>query len=95
MKRKPRVHNRKYGTAPPDAVFIGRPSKFGNKFVIGRDGSRAQVCEMEKQRILADPELQAMIKRELRGKDVECFCAPDQCHGDFLVELANSEDDDD
>lgn len=28
--------------------------------------------------------------RELRGKDVACWCAPDAiCHGDVLLELAN------
>lgn len=30
------------------------------------------------------------IKRELRGKDLACWCAPDQaCHADVLLEIAN------
>ena len=26
---------------------------------------------------------------ELRGKDLACWCAPDACHGDVLLKLAN------
>jgi Domain of unknown function (DUF4326) len=28
---------------------------------------------------------------ELRGKDLLCWCAPEVCHGDELLELANAE----
>jgi hypothetical protein len=28
--------------------------------------------------------------RELRGKDLVCWCAPDACHGDVLLVLANA-----
>ena len=27
---------------------------------------------------------------ELRGKDLVCWCAPEACHGDVLLELANA-----
>ena len=31
------------------------------------------------------------VKRELRGKDLACWCALDQpCHADVLLEIANS-----
>jgi hypothetical protein len=31
------------------------------------------------------------IKRELRGKDLACFCKPGSpCHADVLLEIANS-----
>jgi len=31
------------------------------------------------------------IKRELRGKDLACWCAADQpCHADVLLEIANA-----
>jgi hypothetical protein len=34
------------GKAPARGrVYIGRPSKWGNPFVIGRDGSREEVIE--------------------------------------------------
>ena len=28
--------------------------------------------------------------RELRGKDLVCWCAPLPCHGDILLEIANA-----
>jgi hypothetical protein len=27
---------------------------------------------------------------ELRGKDLACWCAPERCHGQVLLELANA-----
>ena len=30
-----------------------------------------------------------MAMRELAGKDLVCYCAPLQCHGDWLLEQAN------
>jgi hypothetical protein len=29
--------------------------------------------------------------KELKGKDLACWCAPKQCHGDTLIILANKE----
>jgi hypothetical protein len=30
-------------------------------------------------------------KRELKGKDLVCYCAPLACHGDVLSRIANEE----
>ena len=83
------VLNKRNGS-PAGAVYIGRPSKFGNPFVIGRDGTRAEVIEKYRAWFLAQPQLVRAAKAELRGKDVVCWCAPLACHGDVLVEVANS-----
>ncbi len=86
----PRLYNRLSGpVAPAGTVFIGRPSKWGNPFVIGRDGTREQVIEKYVKYILLNPSLYFAAKRELRGKDLVCFCAPEACHGDVLLEIAN------
>jgi len=69
-------------------VYIGRPSKWGNPFVIGRDGTREEVIEKFRDYILSSPHLMADI-HELRGAVLGCWCAPLQCHGDVLLELAN------
>ncbi|MBS4001977.1 MAG: DUF4326 domain-containing protein [Afipia sp.] len=69
-------------------VYIGRPSKWGNPFVIGRDGSRADVIAKYRAWIVAQPELLNALG-ELRGRDLVCWCAPLACHGDVLRELAN------
>ena len=83
------VHNKRAGTAPAGAVYIGRPGKWGNPFQIGKDGSREEVIEKFSAYIACRPELQAAIKRELRGKDLVCWCAPAACHGDVLHKIAN------
>ena len=70
-------------------VYIGRPSKWGNPFVIGRDGSREQVIAKYRTWVLARPELVAALP-ELRGKTLGCWCAPQACHGDVLAELAQA-----
>ena len=72
------------------SVYIGRPSKWGNPFTIGRDGDRAQVILKYKEWIVQQPELIKAAKAELRGKNLTCFCAPLACHGDVLMQIANS-----
>lgn len=39
--------------------------------------------------LLRRPELMAAL-RELRGKDLAYWCAPERCHRDVLLELANA-----
>ncbi len=73
-------------------VFIGRPGKWGNPFVIGRDGDRAEVIGKYRAWIVNQPELMAALG-ELRGKVLGCYCAPSACHGDVLSELAAVESD--
>ncbi|RUV66725.1 MULTISPECIES: DUF4326 domain-containing protein [unclassified Mesorhizobium] len=77
------------GKAPaPGRVYIGRPSKWGNPFVIGRDGSREEAIEKYRAWLASQPELLDALD-ELRGRDLVCWCAPQGCHGDVLIELAN------
>jgi Domain of unknown function (DUF4326) len=70
----------------PGDVFIGRPSKWGNPFVIGKDGDRAEVIAKYRAWIADQPHLLAALP-ELHGKRLACFCAPQACHGDVLAEL--------
>jgi hypothetical protein len=70
-------------------VYIGRPSPWGNPFVLGRDGTREQVIERYEAWLLANEELMAALP-QLRGKVLGCWCAPRGCHGDVLVALANA-----
>ena len=67
-------------------VYIGRPSKWGNPFNIGKDGSRAEVVQKFKRYILNNAELLKDLK-ELEGKTLGCWCKPLACHGDVLIEL--------
>ena len=76
------VRNKYKDRIPKDAVYIGRGSKWGNPFVIGKDGTRDEVIDMFIEYLLKDRLLLDQVK-ELRGKDLVCFCAPRRCHGDF------------
>ena len=73
----------------PFDVYIGRPSKWGNPFRIGKDGSREDVIEKYRHWILANPSLMAHLRSELKGKTLGCWCKPNACHGDVLAELAD------
>lgn len=84
---KPQVHNRYKGTAPADAVYIGRGSKWGNHFVIGPDGTRGEVIRAYERSL--SPEFREVIRAELAGKHLVCFCKPQPCHGDVLLAIAN------
>lgn len=73
----------------PYDVFIGRPSIWGNPFLLGWAGDRETVIAMYRRWIVQQPHLMARL-HELRGKRLGCFCKPDKaCHGDVLVELIN------
>jgi hypothetical protein len=80
----PRLYNKHHGDAPADAVYIGRGSPYGNRFVIGKDGDRAEVI----RRFVCE-QLPDMDVSELRGKSVICFCAPAPCHGTAIITKAN------
>ena len=87
----PRVLNKYHGDITEQSVYIGRPSPWGNPFVIGKDGTREQVVEKFAEWILNKPELVLRAKEELRGKDLVCYCAPKMCHGDILLLIANED----
>lgn len=72
----------------PHDIYVGRPSKWGNPFIIGRDGNREQVIAKYKKWIITQPNLMAEI-HTLKGKTLACWCAPLPCHADILMELAN------
>ena len=74
----------------PDAVVVSRPSKWGNPFKIGRDGTREQVIAKYEEWLMKQPRLLAALP-ELRGKTLVCWCAPLPCHADVLDRLANKE----
>jgi len=71
-------------------VYIGRPSKWGNPFAIGRDGNREEVIIKYRDYILSQPALLKDLP-SLKGKILGCWCAPLACHGDVLVEMANTD----
>jgi hypothetical protein len=85
MCSMPRVWNKYDPKCPPDAVYVGRGSPWGNPFSISAVQSREQVIERFRCETL--PKLDV---RPLRGKSLVCYCAPRPCHADLLLEAANA-----
>lgn len=85
---------------PEGAVYVGRPTIFGNPFAVGIDipGAFDAVRQFRKwlngdtgtgggglRRIALLGKLDT-----LRGKDLACWCPPGSyCHADVLLEIAN------
>jgi hypothetical protein len=89
----PRVLNlhRLGGRIPNGAVYIGRPSKWGNPFPISGENTRDNSVDKYREMVENSPQFIDEVRRELRGKDLVCFCAPKRCHGDILLQIANNE----
>ena len=91
----PRVYNKHHKDAPADAVYVGRPSVWGNPFSITESQTRDEAVELYKRWIYAGDGrqdwLRTRIQRELKGKDLVCWCFPKRCHAEILLEIANGE----
>ena len=70
-------------------IYVGRGSKWGNQFVIGKDGTREQVIAEYRAWIATQPALIDAARTELKGKVLGCWCALLACHADVLAEIAN------
>jgi hypothetical protein len=81
-------------------VYIGRPSKWGNPHPVGycdlcqETHKRGEAVAKYRAWLLSQPQLVAEAKRELRGKVLGCWCIPQDCHGDVLAEVANTDEED-
>jgi Domain of unknown function (DUF4326) len=80
---------REVGKRPrPDRVYVGRPSKWGNPFVIGRDGSRGEVMRNTAHGLCSSERL--CPRRTNCAARISCAgVRPERCHADVLIELAN------
>lgn len=86
---------------PPNTVYVGRPTLWGNRYQIGTWSNtlgRAVATSEEAVRLYRDivwnppdaPHMAGYVRERLRGKDLACWCALGQpCHADILLEIAN------
>ncbi len=88
MATNPRVYHYGRDLLPTRIVYVGRPSKWGNPFHIGKDGTREEV--IEKYRASLTQARRIEVQQELRGKNLACWCSPLRCHADVLLEIANA-----
>ncbi len=91
--------------APEGAIYVGRGSRWGNPFIVGKDGDSAECVRKYEDQLTPyrhhgpTSDLGSLylsmaniedIERELRGKDLMCWCPLDQaCHADTLLRIAN------
>jgi hypothetical protein len=85
----PKVLNKRTDLIPDNAVYVGRPSKWGNPFIVGRDGDRETVTILYACYLMNRHDLWNSLS-ELHGKDLVCWCAPEKCHADVLLLFANA-----
>lgn len=75
---------------PPNTVYVGRPTKWGNPFKMKDDNLRERGRVLRLYRIWLinelrkDPKFLALLK----GKDLACWCPLDKlCHADILIKF--------
>jgi|SRR6185369_3902798 len=90
-------------TMPPNTVYVGRPTKWGNPYRIGNPSLGGTIAFIPINQVTLEGVLDAyrdymsrcrwLIEEhghELRGKDLACWCKEGEpCHADILLELAN------
>jgi hypothetical protein len=70
--------------------FPKKGSLFANPFKVGKHGTRNKVIQKYRKYITdkleKSPELVHKLK-DMKGKKLGCWCHPEPCHGDILLEL--------
>ena len=76
---------------PPNGVYVGRPTKWGNPFKIDAKTPRKQsIAGFERHLAKMDASERKEFLAPLRGKDLGCWCPLDlPCHADILLKWAN------
>lgn len=84
-----KVYKNGAGPLPTGCVLVDRKTKWGNHYRIGVHGTREEVIAKFEAWLRAHPSQMEAVRRELKGKDLVCHCAPLACHGDVLLRVAN------
>jgi hypothetical protein len=80
---------------PVNAVYVGRPSRWGNPYRVGRDGTAAACVALFRARYAQNVRYRQEVQATLAGHDVLCWCAPGApCHADVLLQWANTAQED-
>ena len=99
----PKVWNKRDPKVPKDAVYVGRPTKWGNPYSHLPSTLATFKVPLREHAVLSHAawigqleqrELWNAIVPELKGKDLVCWCAPASCHADTLLRIANDEGED-
>lgn len=85
--------SRKRGVHKPEGgINCARPGKYGNPYQVSAGQSRERCLEMYRDLLeLLDWQERNAIRKALSGHPLGCYCSLDeQCHVDFLLQIANS-----
>ena len=80
-----------YGLAHNSTVLIDRRTKWGNRFRIGRDGTREEVIARYRAdlwRRIREGAIALEELAEIDGMLLACWCDPLPCHGHVLARAA-------
>lgn len=73
------------------ARFPLTDSPYANPFKITANSTRDDVIEQYREYIMArienEPEFAQQMRTDLAGKKLGCWCCPESCHGDVLMEI--------
>jgi hypothetical protein len=93
------INTHHYGGAeklPPNSVYIGRPSKHGNRYSSKKGNlNRAECVAFHRldiyEQLIKNPKYLLELKQELEGKNLGCWCKQlnreEPCHGDNFVHI--------
>jgi hypothetical protein len=80
-------------------VMVYRPTIYGNPFSHAKGtlakfkvATREEAIRRYEPWLRAQPDLVALVRRELRGKVLGCWCKPLDCHADILARIADEDD---
>lgn len=88
---------------PENTVCVDRSTKWGNPFVVGEHGTRAECvhlyenllrghicisCGVQPSLLMAYRAMVIAYRHELKGKNLACWCKPGPCHADLLLDVA-------
>lgn len=77
---------------PEGAVYVGRPTVWGNPFKAGSRLSRRLAVDLFADWINQpqNAHIRRAAQRALAGRDLACWCPLDKpCHADVLLKIAN------
>lgn len=90
MPRRFQRSRRKGARLPDGVIVVTRPTKWGNPHPLNL--GRAEAVRRYREDLLAGrlPVSVEDVRRELRGRDLACYCPLDgPCHADVLLEVAS------
>ena len=78
----------------PNTVYVGRNSKWSNPYRVGEIGPDGDIPKNIEECVdMFDLHIwrrEEEIKKELKGKNLACWCPLGQpCHADILLKIAN------